>query len=61
MMVKRERQVKSKRWAAEEEETWMKEERKTDVMRVERQAADVELTFEILDWIQIAFIFVSDW
>ena len=38
----------------------MEVKRRAAVMKVERQAAAVGLAFQISDWLQIAFRFISD-
>ena len=61
MSVNRERKIDPERQAAEEEVVQMEVEWRTATMKANRQAADVELTFQFSDWLQIAFRFVSDW
>ena len=61
MRVERKRQVEAERRAAEEEAVWTEAERRATTMKAERQATAVELSFQIFDWLHIAFIFISDW
>ena len=61
MGVKSKRQVKSEQQAAEEEMDKMEEERRSSEMKAEIQAVAVYLSFQISDWLQITFIFISDW
>ena len=52
MIVKRKRQVKV---------VHMEADRQASAMKAERQAAAVDLAFQISDWLQIAFRFISGW
>ena len=61
MRVKRNRQVKAERRAAEEEAARMEADRKAAAIKAETQVTAVELSFQILDWLQIAFRLISDW
>ena len=61
MMVDSRRQVEAERRASEEEEAQMESERQASVMKTDRQASAVELSFQITDWLQIYFRFISDW
>ena len=60
MRFDRKREVEAERRAAKEEAARMEEKRRTAVMKAERQADDVELTFQISDWLQLGCRLLSD-
>ena len=54
------RKVEAEQRADVEEAVRMEAERRSTAMKAERQAAAVELAFQISDWLQISFRFISD-
>ena len=60
MRVERMRPVKAWCNVAKEEVTWVDVERQFATMKAERQDIDVGLVFQISDWLQIGFRFISD-
>ena len=61
MRVKRNRQVDSERQAVNDAVARMEAVRRAATMKAERQAAAVELAFQISYWLQIDFRLISDW
>ena len=60
MGQERERQVKAEQQAAEEEAAQIEAVRRVVAMKAEIQAAAMDLDYHILDWLHIAFRFISD-
>ena len=60
MRIERKKQDEAKWRAAEVEAMRMEAERLADVIKADKQAATVELAFQISYWIYIAFRFISE-